>query len=493
MLKNSTQPVPDQIRTLYGEQRFAETVDLIRNVIDDPATRGAEWQLIANAATNLSDRFATAKAAERWLEEDPESLEAKRLAVASYSNANRPGEALAIITGLTEEFPASAHLWFDRGELEAQMGDMEAALTHLRRAWELDQDFVAAWQRIARLKKFEANDRDIPFILSMPERAKALGAEFELAAQYACADLFDSLGEPGKAIGFYKKGAAFAKKAHSQNVSQQNAIMNAALESFDKALIENWAGHGDPSSTPIFIIGPPRSGTTLIEQILSSHSQVTAGGETSVLRLASWPLKNYSTQFVKSFVAYGGGRQWRAMAERYNKYMTELFGASDFATNKDSATIASVGLINILFPKAKIIFCDRDARDIAWSCYKAYFGAAIPWANDFEDISRYIAAFRFTRREWKERMSLEFLNVSYEQLVANTQPEIDRILKYCDLPVEESCYRFYENDRQVTTASVDQVREPAHTRSVGSWRPYAAHLNELTANIKRFGLEVENS
>lgn len=481
----------EKIRALYGEQRFAETVDYVRRVIADPTPRGAQWEMIANGATSVSDRYAAVLAARRWISEDPDSLGAKIYYLNRLTNATMSDEAYDVVKALSISHCDNAMVWFMRGEIEAQLGKVDDALAHLRKAWEIDPLFIGAWQRIARLKDFKSDDPDIAIITDLPEKARSLAPDYRIAANYACAELFESLGDVDRAFFHFQAGANLSKEQISYDMDRQVGLMKNGLEIFSKEKLKELETIGDPDATPIFIVGLPRSGTTLVEQILSSHSAVKAAGETSALRVASWPLKDYSTASFKIFNDYGDDVKWRRMAQHYQSLLTELVGDAQFVTNKDIGSISSIGLIHVLFPKAKIIFCDRDARDAAWSCYKAYFGAPIPWASDFHDIGRFFASFRYTRRQWKERIDVTYFDAPYEQLVNNPDAYIRGLLDYCGLEQEEACFKFYENERAVTTASVTQVREPIYRSSIGSWKKYAKHLTPMLEATARYGLDAE--
>lgn len=480
-------PVP-AIRSLYAQQEFAQAVALIRKLIAAPQKRGDDWRLIANAALSLTDRYAAAKAARLWLLDNPEAAEAHIFCADQYANAGLIDDALKFTEAMCKKFPDSAHVAFAAGGILAQAGQLPAALTNLRKAWDLDGEFTGAWERIARLKRFQESDPDLSIIYSLPKKAASLGPNFQISAHYAYADVSDQLGYPHRALPHYEQAAKLVKQISPYDMDTQLGIMKNGLEAFDADFQSRFKGAGAPSEQPIFIIGPPRSGTTLVEQVLASHSKVAGAGETSALRVATWPLKDFAPDAVSAFIAGAGESAWRAMGQNYLSLMTEMCGDHPHIANKDIGSIASVGLIKVILPNAKFVFCDRDPMDAGWSSFKAHFTGSLAWSFDFTDIARYFAAFKYAREEWRKRDPENILDIRYENFVANPKDEIDRLLKFCGLPVEESCYEFYKTARQVSTASITQVRRPVYTSSIGAWRKYEEFLGPLRAAMERYAL-----
>lgn len=480
----------EQIRVAYRQHEFAQAIAIVRQVLagDVDLAEVDDWRLIANAANALSDRHAAAQAAQRWREARPDRVDTQIFCADQLAQAGAIDDALALSKKMCDDFPDIAHAWFTAGSIEAQAGDLDDAIPHLRKAWEIEKEFTAAWERISQVKRFRREDPDLSVIFGLPKEAARLGPSFQISAQYACANVLDQMSYPHRAFPSYVEAARLVRDSSPYDMAKQLAVIKNGLDAFDQARMSALADAGDPTASPIFIVGPPRSGTTLIEQILASHSTVTGGGETAALRVASWPLKLFAPETVDAFAASGDSGQWRAMGENYVALTSELFGDAPHITNKDIGSIASIGLIRIILPNAKIIFCDRDPMDAGWSTFKAHFSASIPWSFDFKDIAQYFAAFRFARDAWRTRLGDGFLDVQYEELARDPQNQISRILSFCDLEPEDGCYGFYKTRRQISTASITQVRQPMYTSSIGRWRQYEDHLGPLKDAMKRYGM-----
>ena len=478
-----------RIRALYGEGRFAEAVATIRDALKNKPDLGDEWRLIANAANTLSDRYAAKEAALHWRATKPEVVETQIYYADQLALAGNIDDAIAAAKSMCEAFPDIAHAWFTLGSLEAQTGDVRDAAQHLRKAWEIEKEFTAAWERITQIKNFRAGDPDVPIIFDLPKEAAKLGPNFQISAHYAAANVLDQLGQPHRAFPQFEAAARLVRETTPYDMGNQLAVIKNGMDAFNEERLAELAGAGDPSTAPVFVIGPPRSGTTLVEQILASHSRVTAAGETSALRLATWPLKTFTPDDVAMFAGGGDNGQWKKIGSDYLNNLRELFGEYDVITNKDIGSIASIGLIRVVLPNAKFIFCDRDPMDVGWSCFKAHFSSSLPWTFDFKDIAQYLAAFRFARNEWRKRLGDGFLDVRYEELAQDPENQISRILEFCDLPSEPDCFAFYKTRRQISTASIIQARRPMYTTSIGRWRPYDEFLGPLKDAMTRYGLE----
>ncbi len=496
MLSNvdqSTDGPVEQIRVAYRQQEFEKAVAIIREALTNDAGLGDagsldDWRLIANAANVLSDRYGAAQAARRWAEARPDHVEAQIFYADQLAQAGDIDEALAFSKQMCGRFPDIAHAWFTVGGIEAQAGDLDDAVPHLRKAWEIEKEFSGAWERISQVKRFSGDDPDLPIIFELPKEAAKLGPQFQISAHYACANVFDQLSLPHRAFPQFVEAARLVRESSTYDMAAQLGVIKNGLDAFDEARLAELADAGDPSPSPIFIVGPPRSGTTLVEQILASHSRVSGGGEAAALRVASWPLKDYAPDAVAAFAGTGDQGQWSAMGEHYVALMRELFGDTPHITNKDVGSIASIGLIRIILPNAKIIFCDRDPMDAGWSAFKAHFSGSIPWSFDFKDIAQYFAAFRFARNEWRKRLGDGFLDVQYEDLVRDPQNQITRLLAYCDLPTEDACFQSHKTRRQISTASITQARQPIYTSSIERWRQYEDHLTPLKDAMTRYGM-----
>lgn len=478
----------DQIRKAYSERRFAEALAAVRNAIETQAVSGEDWRLVANAGATLCDLYAAARAAALWREAEPARFEAVHFAAQASLKAGALEAALAGAEDMLERFPELANAWFHAGEIFAQAGELDRSIACLRRSFEMNQDFTGAWERITQIKKFSQGDPDIDIIAALPEKSANLGRRFRLSAIYACASMYDDLGEVDRAFELFAEGARIMRELLPEGGDRRGELRRNALAAFTKEIIDAHAGAGFAEASPIFVIGPPRGGTTLVEQILASHPDVIGGGELAALRAATWSLPDYSADDIKAMLEAEGDTAWRRMGERYFALLSEMFGRDRRVVNKDIGSMSNVGLIHLILPKAKIIFVDRDPMDAGWSCYKSHFGPTIDWSYDFEKIARFFEEFSAMKQTWRERMPDLDFEIRYEDIVKEPRRQIDRLLGYCDLAPCEACYEFHETKRQVSTTSMYQVRQPLYSSAVGAWRRYEKHLEPLRDAMSKRGL-----
>ena len=298
----------------------------------------------------------------------------------------------------------------------------------------------------------------------------------------------------------YDEAFSAARAANAVTSARQRKPFDPATHrrSID-LLIENWSKQaandlpiGDADTDqPVFIVGMPRSGTSLVEQILASHPQVRGAGERSEitmivehLRAAALPtavphmhdLARLTPQFA------------REAAVAYLNAMRTLHPGAARITDKRPDNFLHLGLISRLFPKAKVICIERNPLDVAVSCYFLDFYGPYAWADNLEHIGAYIEDQRRLMDHWRSALDLDILTIRYEDLVDAPGIESCRLVDHIGLDWDDACLRFHENERVVRTSSNEQVRRPVHARAVERWRHYEAHLDPL---LERFAAEIQ--
>ena len=241
---------------------------------------------------------------------------------------------------------------------------------------------------------------------------------------------------------------------------------------FDADFLATRQGFGDDSEVPVFIVGMPRSGTTLVEQIAASHPAVFGAGERDDIGALA------GAQFpggTADLDAVAAGTLARTHLER----MRDLAGEALRITDKTPVNFLYLGLIALLFPRARIVHCRREARDVCLSCYFQNFVAGLPWATDLADLGRYHRAYRRIMDHWHQVLPLTILDVDYQDLVAAPEEGSRRIVDFLGLPWDDACLDFHRSRRTVRSAANWQVRRPIYATSVGRWKAYEPWLGPL--------------
>jgi hypothetical protein len=252
---------------------------------------------------------------------------------------------------------------------------------------------------------------------------------------------------------------------------------------------------GSDNNEAIFVVGMPRTGTTLIERILGSHSEVYSAGElgnfaTVLMRELRAKVSDPSTP-RDELVRLSASIDRAALGDAYIESTRPFTGKTPRFIDKLPLNFLYVGLIRLALPNAKIISVRRHPLDTCYAIYKQLFVDAYPFSYDLEELARYYAAYDRLMRHWDTVLPDAVYTVRYEKLVDDFEPEVRRLLEYCGLGYEESCLRFHENRTASTTASTVQVRQPVYRSSVGNWRRYREQLAPLIAALEDEGIALD--
>jgi tetratricopeptide (TPR) repeat protein len=402
------------------------------------------------------------------------------------------------------------------GRVAFERGDLEASLLHYRRALSLKPDLADAHNNMGNtLKELgrlqEAREAYLDAVrldpnitgtyLNLADSKTFTAGDLHLAAMETLAAKTDGLSTADRMQLGFALGKAYADlKDHPrsfEHLREANALKRAmvsydekeVLGFFDRieavftpALIRDKAGLGESSSRPIFVIGMPRSGTTLIEQILASHLAVHGAGELAVFdtvaRSAHAP-ENAQIQYPE-FVTAADGPALRQIGFSYLAELQRIAPDGERVTDKMPSNYYYAGLIHLALPGAKIIHCVRDPVDTCVSCYSKLFSGGQVHTYDLAELGRYYRRYERLMAHWRRVLPKgRILDVRYEDVVADLEGQARRILAYCALPWDDRCLAFHQTERPVRTASATQVRRPIYNTAVGRWRAYADDLGPL--------------
>jgi len=272
---------------------------------------------------------------------------------------------------------------------------------------------------------------------------------------------------------------------------------------FNEGFLAEYAGLGHSSRLPIFILGMPRSGSTLIEQILASHPQVHGAGELDLaektLAEMRWPYEGYLRQSAEGPLQgtrlapppRPANRYFRELGAGYVKALRSHSARAQRITDKMPINFLHIGMIHLCLPNAVILHSMRDPLDTCLSCYWRPFTSGYETSYDLTLLGKHYRLYRQVMAHWSRLLPGRVIDVVYERLVADPEAEIRRLLTACGLPWDDACLRFHETRRAVGTASVSQVREPIFTRGVGRWRRYAPHLGPLIQALGPYASEPQ--
>ena len=452
----------------------ARVVGILRELVAQRAPMGEQWQQIAQIAADNGELGLSRQAIDLFEEAAGADPVAKYRKFAFLGQIGAFEEAYALLETLPEDVPDPAVNAYSRGATAVFLNRRDEARRRLERAIELRPALGQAWLPLSTLVNF-ADEPD------MAEKIVAAGRDMKSAPpavqaiyRYALGKAYADLGEHALAFEAFASGAGNMKAAVSYSREGDRVGAAEAVHGFSPDAIAAIASRQtEPTDRTIFVHGLPRSGTTLVEQILTSHSAVVDGGEINRLRMLSREIGGPSYPALHRYVSAQGTAP---AAKLWHHWLQERFPAPGRIVDKSLDSSRFLGLAATLLPDAPLIWVTRDPLDRAWSCFRTHFLAALHWSYDLEDIAFHFRLEDELLSRWQKILGDRLLVVPYESLVAKPAEWIRRILAHCGLSEEPQVFAPHENERTVTTSSVMQVRRPINRKAIGSAEPYARFL-----------------
>ncbi|GAB7555678.1 tetratricopeptide repeat-containing sulfotransferase family protein [Novosphingobium sp. 11B] len=433
---------------LYRQNRFAEAVAVLDTVLAQGEAQAGDLNLRAAALGRIGD----------------------------YAEARR------IYADLTETFPDHARLWMSYGHILKTLGEQAQSVAAYRRAIAIEPGLGEVWWSLANLKTWQFSDADLAAMEAALED-ETLSDDDRLHLHFALGKALDDRNVADLAFKHYETGNRVRREQLDFDPEVVREQVNAVIAAVTPTLLARIEGAGHPCPDPIFILGLPRAGSTLIEQILSSHSRVEGTME----------LPDIPAMAMREAQAYGSSaREWpEALAAMPPSRLAEL-GAEfiertriqrktdkPFYIDKLPNNWAYAGFIAAILPNARIIDARRAPLDCCFSNFRQHFAKGQAFSYDLEHIGRYYAEYVRAMAHYDVIMPGRIHRVIHERLLDDPEAEVRALLAYLALDFEEGCLQFHRNDRAVRTASSEQVRRPLNRDGVDQWRPYDAWLGPL--------------
>ena len=479
---------------LIGLERFAEAEAPLRRAVDLMPDRAESHRDLGWVLAKL-ERFEEAVAChQRAIALEPNDAAMHyALGATLYMADDLAGSETSFRDALALA-PSHPTAWHGLGNVLRTAGRLDEALSCFRRAGELDPDLPEVHRSLAvtgQQPSDEAQLQRLKVLLESPARAISdrISAGFALGMLLNNADRYDEAFPCfAQANALYrqqraKAGERFDREALRRQVDDLIAMNTPPLFS----AIASW---GNPSEAPVFIVGMPRSGTSLVEQIAASHSRVVGAGERPEMNSISDALVAHNCR--KSVESWDPVFA-RQLADRHVVHLRALGGGAVRVIDKMPDNVFVLWLIAALFPSARIILCRRDPRDVSLSCYFHRFTEGHLFAYDLVDCGLRALEVGRLSRHWLKTLPLQMLVIHYEELVADLAGESRRLIEFLGLDWEPVCLNFYRTQRPVFTASAWQVRQPLYSRSVGRWRCYERHLGPLLEVLAQGGAEANKN
>jgi tetratricopeptide (TPR) repeat protein len=389
-------------------------------------------------------------------------------------------EAVELFKEVLDKIPGHQGALNNLGNLLKTLGRMEEAKDYYNRAIEKNPAAASAYYNLSRAKKGVGDEEEIRVMEEMLDKPET-GRDQKVSLHFALGKHYDDIGQFETAFHHFEQGNILDERGEPFNAAVHSAVVDRLINVFRPSFLQQRAGVGSESELPIFILGMPRSGTTLVEQILATHPDVYGAGELKyvgdlVASLCKAVGGNYPDSMYNLDAVSAVG-----LAEQYLRKIKLLAGKQKYRriTDKMPGNFMHIGLIASLFPKARIVHCVREPLDVCLSCYSQYFTAVMPFAKSLTSLGQYWRDYARIMEHWHAAMPGRIFEVRYSDMIGDQEGTSRKLLEHCGLTWDDACLEFHKTERQVKTASTWQVRQPIYTSSLDRWRNYEKFLDPL--------------
>ena len=519
----------DELRRIQDLMRKADPTDAVwacDKLNRDHPTFVPGWNLASQLALRIGDPDAALRAISRALHVEPDLPEwllqqarcllalgrredarniAQTLSNRLFYSAGLSSEAGLLMSSL-EMYEQAELLFLDAVKLESGvagyyynlatvqrfLGKLDEAETNLDKTLVLDPGDAGALALRSGLRRQTPESNHLAELTGLLE-SSARSPRQTVATCYALAKELEDIGDYSRSFTYLKRGADTRREHLNYDVQRDIHTMATIRDVFTESMFTE-ANTGFINASPIFVIGMPRTGTTLVERILGSHSAVHAAGELNdfALNLVKVARELAGQQAISgsSLVAFSKNIDFTSLGRLYIESARERLPECVHFVDKMPMNFLYAGLIHLALPKAKIIHVERDPMDTCYAIYKTLFENAYPYSYDLPELAHYYVAYKELMAHWHRVMPGLMHTVKYEKLVTDQRSVTQSMLEYCHLSWEEQCLRSHESDGHSATASAAQIRNPVHQESIGRWKHYRNELQPLAGIFLAAGITV---
>ena len=480
-------------RIAMDHERYGEAEIFLTHALQNAPDYARAWIDLVNAQQKQDKYDEATKSALELLKITPDSPESHMMYAGVIGSAGRHEEAIVAYEKAIALEPEKPGAFSSMAHHLKTIGRQDKAIAAYRQSIAIKPDHTESYWSMANLKTFQFNNEEIDAMQALlldkdlPDTSRvhvynALGHEYESRKDYP------------KAFANFSACNQLRRKSESYDPVETETQHEKIIAIFNKKFLDQTAAEVSEVS-PIFIIGLPRSGSTLIEQILASHSQVEGTHELSDLPRTMQAARRRGSVhkgFPES-IEHFGLEQWVEIGQDYLKSTQKYRTDRPFFIDKTPNNFIFSGVLKLALPNAKIINARRHPLDSCFGSYKQLFASGQPFTYDLFELGEYYLEYQQLMEYWHEVIPNFILDVHYEKVVNDLETEVKRMLDFCDLSFEENCLRFYETERAVKTASSEQVRQPLYSSSVNLWRNYEDNLGDLIEILRPLLIELPKS
>ncbi|GMG86140.1 tetratricopeptide repeat-containing sulfotransferase family protein [Biformimicrobium ophioploci] len=436
---------------------------------------------------NRREKGEAALAEVEKLEQAPRPIPAVQvLKAAVLAKLGRYPEAIEVYDHMLTEQPRQPALLVSRGHAQKTIGEQEAAIGSYRAAIDCEPQNGEAWWSLANLKTYRFGTDELAQMRTQLQEAD-LTEEQRVQLLFALAKGEEDAGDYAQSFAHYEQGNALKAVQEGYSAEETSRYTDRLIQTCTAELFAAQGEGGCEDPAPVFIVGLPRAGSTLLEQILASHSQVDGTKELpdilALVRRLSGQRKRDDESRYPAVLADLNAEERIALGEEYLARTRVQRGNAPHFIDKMPNNFAHIGLIKLILPNAKIIDARRHPMACCFSGFKQLFAVGQSFTYGLENIGRYYRDYLRLMDHWHAALPGKVLTVQYEEVVADLEPQVRRILDFCGLPFEPACLDFHKTRRSVRTASSEQVRRPINRDGLAAWEPYSPYLDDLRAAL----------
>ena len=475
--------------TLQREGQFNDALPWMQQAVQAQPDNAGWWENLGDLRMDRDEHAEAIACYERVLALKPDRAAAHNSLGWALQEEGRLSEATEHYRTALRLDPDLGGAQLNIGGVHEEMGELAESEAAFRAALCIQPRFVLAHARLATLLRGKLPDDDLA---SLEQRLADVRGEPRGNLLFGLAQVLDGRGDHTRAADCLREANTLAlehaKRRHRDyDPVQHEQFVDNMLKASDAAFFSRLHGGGSDTRRPVFVFGLPRSGTTLIEQVLASHSRIHGAGELRLMRRSfeAIPATLGRSEWPIHCLPHLDAPAARRLAEQHLQWLNTYDGGkAERIVDKMPDNYMYLGLMAALFPNAVLIHCRRDLRDVAVSCWMTNF-RSIPWANDAEHLASRFAQYRRVMEHWRAVLPIPIHEVDYEDTVSDLESVARRLIAACGVEWEPRCLEFHRLRRPIRTASVTQVRQPIYTQSVARWKNYEQPLADLFARLQK--------
>lgn len=423
----------------------------------------------------------------RAIELDPTNDTFYMLRAGTYQELGKVQEAVADYDKAFELRPEVTNAIVSKARLFLELGDFDKANQFNEQALSMNAEDIAALSQSVAGYKVQKDDPNMATLLTLYQSGAIVKANEKVALHFALGKCCEDIGEYDEAFQHFLAGNALKREMFDYDAQEDEARSREVINTFTADYIKKHTGYGHSSAVPIFIVGMPRSGTTLVEQIISSHPSVYGAGELHYLPMVLMDVAKREKISIPDMMKSLTAEMINHIGTEYLANIKKLNSEAPHITDKMPSNYIHVGLIHLVFPNAKIIHLQRNPLDVCLSAFSRLFHRGQHHSYNLVEQGRHYRDYGRVMQHWRNVLPPDaFFDIRYEDLIDDTDKYARQLISYCGLAWDDNCLAFYESKRRVKTASIMQVRQPIYKTSVEKWRRYEKHLGPLREALGEF-------